>query len=179
MDALGSILYTTCKYLLFAILSFVIYVVYISLVRPIMFRQKYKKYSNVYVSKKFNYLMGDLKEYRKAAYDGKVYYNSYKEENTRYDGFDVEAKLAGTGLVIKLHSNRAIREFVSLQPAKIDKGKFRKGFGKIGPYGFGFNPSTKSVLERRKGVTKLLGLNSSSKYIGDMLKVTKSIFEEM
>lgn len=95
MDTLVSMLYVVAKYFLLAVLGLVIYLSYIILMKPYLFRQKYKKFANVYVSERFVPLIGDLQVVIDAVKQGKVFYNYYRENSGRMKGFDLEAKLEG------------------------------------------------------------------------------------
>jgi cytochrome P450 len=111
--------------------------------------------------------------------NGKVHYHHFKEDNTRFEGCDMRAKLMGITPLIQILSHKALREFVSFQPVKIDRVINIAGFAKMAYKGFAFHTSTNAIQERRKGLTKLLGLNNASRYIDVMVRVSESTFKQI
>jgi len=66
-----------------------------------------------------------------------------------------------------------------MAPDKIDKLVWNRGVLKMVADSFAAHPSTEKTKGRRKDLTSILGLNSSSKYIPTMLEVTKEVLAEM
>jgi cytochrome P450 len=179
MDTPIYILYTIGKYLLFAVISFLVYFIYTGFIVPYLFWRSYKKYPNVYVSKKFIPLLGDLKEFLDAKKDNKVWYIYIREDNTRFEGCDLQVRIQGITPLMTIVSHKALNELISLQPDKIDRKLITRAFAKMAPKGFAFYPSTKLIKERRIRMTKIFGLNSSSRYINVMLKFSKLTLDQI
>jgi cytochrome P450 len=159
------IFWTILKLMMFALLSFVIYLMYIIFYIPLKVRSKYSKYKNVYMAPKFVPIAGDMMNHLNDEKAGKVHYHHKKELANVIKDYDLKLQMEGITPYILVISSQATKEFVQNQPLKIDKSLKKKGFFKMFEGSFGGEPTTEKTKLRRKLFTSLLGLNSSSKYI--------------
>jgi hypothetical protein len=167
------------KYLFVAFVAMMIYLVYLGLIKPYLYIQKYRKYKNVYVNPIFTPLIGDLQEVVDNTKDGKVHYASYWTNPDKFKGCDLWAKLEGIRPTIHVVSGKAVEEFVRLVPSKIDRSLTVKGLPKMMENSFMNFQTDKEIKDRRKQFTKMFNLNSSSKYIPRMVECAKNILDEM
>lgn len=66
-----------------------------------------------------------------------------------------------------------------MQTAKIDKMNNTRPLSKIVRTSFGNSCTTEKAKNRRKQITRLLGIGSASKYIGSMIKWSKVVIDKM
>jgi hypothetical protein len=111
--------------------------------------------------------------------NGNVHYYHRVTRAKNLRGYDLMVELEGTNPCIKVMSSKALTEFVSMQPHKIDRCPTSLGFTKLFPHGFSNCSTTKSIQERKKLFTSLLNLNAASKYIPGMLKSCEEILKAM
>ena len=135
---------------------------------------KYKKYPNVYTGKQFAPIVGDFRTFIDSAKDGKIFYYNLREELSRAKGCDLALLVYGINPEFKLLSPQAIKEYKDLYLTKIDRSINKTGLGKMSPKGFSKMKTNENFLERKKNYLRLLSLNSSSKFIPDMLSRTKN-----
>jgi hypothetical protein len=178
INMLVGLIWVIVKYVGMALAGLVVYVGYVAVLKPYMFRRKYMGVDNVYVTTKFNPLFGDLKEMIDHMHEGKVMYYSYKTDITRFKGYDMQARLDGINPVMMMLSGKAVKEFLNLQPT-IDKKLISISFGKMVPNSYAVGPSDKITKDRRKAMMNLLGLNNASKYIGIMLDSAQLVLNTM
>lgn len=91
-----------------------------------------------------------------------------------YNKHDMRLEFDGSDGNIKMLSYEAQKEVDHLIPSKIDRTPETRGFGKIFLKCFASIRSNSDTITRRKAFTKLLGLNSCSKYIPSMLMCIKN-----
>lgn len=167
------------KYLLLFALSYGVYLTYELLVKPFLLWYKYKKYPNVFTNCTFRPFFGDLWYNVQELKNGNVHYYHRIKKAKNLSGYDLTLELEGTNPCIRMVSSKALTEFVSMQPYKIDRCPTSFGLNKFFPHGFSNYRTTKSIQERKKMFTSLLNLNAASKYIPGMLKSCEEILKAM
>ena len=100
---------------------------------PYYFRMKYRRYANVYVDPEYKFMMGDLYYYLENQKNNKVFYSNAKENAEKLNKYDMKVSIEGIYTGIKLISGNAIREFLELQPEKIDRQPETRGIGQVIP----------------------------------------------
>ncbi|CAI2386624.1 unnamed protein product [Moneuplotes crassus] len=164
-----------------------IYLLYKVIYVPIKFRRFYGKYKNVFVSSKFIPVLGDIYYYLQDIQSNRVFYdhNKRQQQSFKPNEIDLRADLLGTDPMIGVVSHKALKEVISQIPGKIDRADIdntpclRRAILKMCEGCFVNSPSTKKTIERRKSLTKILGLNHSSKNIPLMLKNADIILQDM
>ena len=169
-----QILWTLCKYVILVLTLMLIYFVYTGLVKPYLMYIKYKKYPNVYVGKKFIPISGYFTSFAESIKEGKIYYYKLREELSQAKGCDVAMLIYGTNPEFKIVSPQGIKEFEDLYVRKIDRILNFKGLGRMVTKSFDKFKTDEIYLEKRKIYVKLLSLNSSSKFIPDMVSRLKN-----
>ena len=170
---------TAGKYLLLFLTSYLVYIIYVLILRPFLFWYKYKKYSNVYTDPKFRPLLGDIWYNLQNINRGIVHYYHKVTQVKDYTNHDLKVVIEGTNPCLKLVSAKALEEFITMQPHKIDRAKSNVGLSKAAPNGLTNCRTTKSMMERKKLFTNLLNLNYASKYIPGMVDRCDEIFESL
>ncbi|CAI2366208.1 unnamed protein product [Moneuplotes crassus] len=160
-------------------LGFGLYMAYLVIVKPLMFRKRFGEYSNVYVSEKFYPLVGDMNNEMQCIKEGKVHYSHYAERAEIVTKYDLQAKMEGIEPTIILISNEACKQFCNFMPNSIDRINNRKGFSEMLAYSMTVNSSTPVTMQRRKNFSSWVGLNSASKYIPRMIECCQETLDEM
>ena len=173
-----DLLWTLGKYVLFSLVGLLTYLVYTVIVQPYLFRRKYKKYPNVYVSDDYYPLTGNFIEMIRDVNAGKVYYQHIRDQGNTICKNDLKLEYKGSQAIFKVVSSKAHHEFSELVPQKIDRQAEFHSFGKLSTTSFAQISTTKNQQKRRKAYIKLLSLNSSSKYIPGFIDCLKSITRE-
>ncbi|CAI2366166.1 unnamed protein product [Moneuplotes crassus] len=176
---LPEVLYGSLKILLAFVISLVIYLAYLIVIRPLMFRRKFRKYSNVHVSEKFNPLVGDLNHEMRCFEEGKVHYAHYVERAKIITKYDLYAKVEGIEPYIVIISDKACKELANLMPRSVDRINAEKGINALIAHSMVVFRSTKETLQRRKNFSSLLGLSSASKHIPRTLECCQEAVDEM
>jgi len=166
---LGAILYEIARYSAYFLAAYVVYLLYLILARPFIFWFRHKKYSNVYVDPIFKPIIGDLWHHLQKVKEGKAHYYYMVEKAPIFQNYDLRVVLEGVQPVIVLVSAKAVEQFCSMQPVKIDRTNDMKGLSKAAPNGYAGSRTTKYVRDRRKLLTGLLNLNRASSYIPGIL----------
>lgn len=172
-----TFLYTIGRYILWFLLAYSLYLVYISVVKPMIFWFKFKKYNNVYVNRFFIPLLGDLYYHLKDMRAGRVHYFHKTEQDLK--GIDLQVKLEGLNPILLIESNKALEEFAALQPHIIDRAFEYKGLTKAVPESFINVRTNQKTFDRRKLFSSLLNLNQSSKYIPGMIDACQDMIDGM
>nr|AOQ25838.1 CYP5680A1 protein [Moneuplotes crassus] len=165
------------------VIVFFLYVVYYICNRlflhPYLFKRKYKKYPNVYVDPEYKLMMGEIDTYLKNQAQNKVFYSHRKEVAQFMNKYDLSVSLEGIYTGIKVVSPQAMKEFLDLQPGKIDRQPETRGIGQVVPRALMNIRATAEFKEKRKQYLSLLSLNSSSKYLPYMLKTCDGMFQKI
>ena len=149
--------------------------VYTGIISPYLLYRKYKNHPNVKVGDRFLPIIGDSLMFMDDIYKGRVFYYSLRKYCNEIKEEDVMLFFLGMEPYFRIRTPKAIRELEKLIPTKVDRESDKIGFGKMNAKGFGHVKSTQSYLDRKKTYMKLLSLNSSSKYIPNMLSSIKTI----
>ena len=165
------------KYLILLSVLLKTYYVYTYIISPYLLYRKYKNHPNVKVGDRFNPFAGDSLMYLDDVKNGSVFYHSLRKYCNQMKDNDVVLFFSGMKPYFKVRTPKAIKELEKLIPTKVDREPDKIGFGKLNGKAFGLIKSTKSYLDRKKTYMKLLSLNSSSKYIPNMLSTLKTNFE--
>ena len=88
------------------ILAGLLYCVYVMIIQPILFRRKFMKYENVYVSPKFNLLIGDLDDSIKDEGENKIFYEHMKDQAQQMNKYDMRVEMEGMVRMITLISDK-------------------------------------------------------------------------
>ncbi|CAI2365091.1 unnamed protein product [Moneuplotes crassus] len=167
------------------IIAFVIFLVYIFVVRPYYLRWKYSRYSNIMLGKKFIPVLGNFKQAIDCIRAGKVHYTWYKEEAEEVKNFDMKLNFEGCHPILYMVSKTACEEFVKHGRVDIDRSTVRLGFAEMLHGSIVNKCTTKNIFQRRKNMTQLLGLNSASRYIKKfplipkILSCTRNLLDSM
>ena len=172
-----DLLLSIIKYLILLFLLSIAYYVYTSIISPYLLYRKYKNHPNVKVGDRFNPIVGDSLMFLDDVNNGRVFYHSLRKYSNQIKDKDVVLFYLGMNPYFKMRTPKAIKELEKLIPTKVDREPDKIGFGKLNGKAFGLIKSTKSYLDRKKTYMKLLSLNSSSKYIPNMLSTLKTNFE--
>jgi cytochrome P450 len=159
-------------------LAFVAYFWYIILFRPWLYKRKYRKYPNMYISNSAIPVFGDFIDFMKDMKEGKAYYDHLRYKSEEMWKNDVRLQFYGNIPVFKILSPEAQKQFESFVPSKIDRYPEDVGLGKSTLTAFSQIKTTKSQLERKKNFLNLLSLNSCSKYIPCFLKSAQWAWED-
>lgn len=176
---ISVLLYGSLKVLLAFVISLVLYLLYLIVVRPLMYRRKYSKYPNVLVSKKFNPLVGDLDNEVRCFKEDKVHYAHYVENANITTKYDLYAKVEGIEPYMVIVSDQACKELSNLMPRAVDRINAEKGINALIAHSMVVFRSTKGTLQRRKNFSSLLGLSSASKHIPRTLECCQEAVNEM
>ena len=160
---------TIIRYLITFFIVFLIYSLYVALLKPFLFWIKYKKYSNVATGAWFIPVIGDLKKHLDCVKSGKVHYAHLIENGKTVHNYDMRVKIEGISSCIAMCSKQAVEEFLALQTEKIDKVELTRGISVMIEESMANRRTTKLTKERRKNFTKWMGLNSASQYIPGIL----------
>ena len=165
------------KYLILLIVVSIAYYVYTYIISPYLLYRKYKNHPNVKVGDRFNPFAGDSLMYLDDVKNGSVFYHSLRKYCNQMKDNDVVLFFSGMKPYFKVRTPKAIKELEKLIPTKADRVPDFTGVGKLNTKGFAHLKSTKLHVERKKTYMKLLSLNSSSKYIPNMLSTIETILE--
>ena len=165
------------KYLTLFMLGFMIYMIWLNLIRPLLYMNKYKKYSNVYMDSKFRFMMGELWHYAENMKNDRPFYYHLTQRSEEMKDKDLKLIFEGSVPVIEVISPQAQKEFAGLQPHAVDRVGDLKGIGKIAPTSFPNNISDQNFNKRRSTFMRLLSLNAASKHIPLMLDSIKNHLE--
>ncbi|CAI2365767.1 unnamed protein product [Moneuplotes crassus] len=177
LEMLTNFVWLVVKYLLLFLLAMAIYFGYKLFYVPLTFRRKFAKYKNVYVTEKFNPIVGDLKPSLDDINNGRAYYDNLKKLQSKMGGADMKVYIQGFQPIITFVSNKAVKEVVGLIPSVIDRADIRNNYSlKFGGLKFADGSfincaSTPDIVERRKSLFKLLGISTSSQHIPVILKM--------
>ncbi|CAI2365373.1 unnamed protein product [Moneuplotes crassus] len=147
--------------------------------KPTLFRRRFSKYPNVYVRPTFTFLVGDFDKAIEDETSNRIYYQHIKEEAALRNKYDLKVDIEGKVLTLSLISDRAMREYVALSPNKIDKFRWLKGPMKIEIGSISVEGTSTEILNRRKYLSSLLGLNAGSKYIPQMLSCCEEYVQKL
>ncbi|CAI2365801.1 unnamed protein product [Moneuplotes crassus] len=177
IDMLTNIIWSFARYFLLFLFATIIYFAYKLFYVPLAFRKKFSKYKNVYITEKFNPILGELKPSLDDINNGRAFYDNLKKLQPKMKGTDMKVFVQGFEPMITLVSNKAVKEAAALIPSKIDRAEVQSNYRlKIGGLKFvdgSFinSPSSKDIVERRKSYFKLLGVSSSSQHIPTIVKI--------
>ncbi|CAI2365256.1 unnamed protein product [Moneuplotes crassus] len=177
LEMLTNFVWLVVKYLILFLLAMAIYFGYKLFYVPLTFRRKFEKYKNVYVTEKFNPIVGDLKPSLDDINNGRAYYDNLKKLQSKMGGADMKVYIQGFQPIITFVSNKAVKEVVGLIPSVIDRADIRNNYSlKFGCIKFADGSfincaSTPDIVERRKSLFKLLGVSTSSQHIPVILKM--------
>lgn len=174
-----DLLWKLGRYLMVFFCVYLVYLFYITLVRPMVFWLKFKKYKNVEVNPCFIPLLGDLYYHVKDMMAGRVHYHHKILHAPELQKYDLKVKLEGLNPILLIESNKAMEEFANLQPHAIDRAIEYKGLTKCVPEGFINARTSKKTHDRRKIFTQLLNLNHASQYIGGMIEACEDLVNGM
>lgn len=166
---LVGLLYDIGKYFLYFFIAYFVWLVYLTLVRPFIFWYKFKKFPNVYVDPTFRPIIGDLWYHLQCVKEGRAHYKYMIDKAPIFQNYDLRVLMEGVQPVILLVSGKAVEQFCSMQPVKIDRTNDCKGLSKAAPNGYAGARTTKVVRDRRKLLTSLLNLSRASSYIPGIL----------
>jgi cytochrome P450 len=150
--------------------AYIIYVVYIMILKPFLFWKSYQKYSNVYCDTSFTPILGDLWYNLDNVKKGKVHYNHLIEKANEFKDYDLRVVNEGTMPMMFIVSQKAMSEFVELQPVKVDKAHVKMGLPKCAPQALANVRTNKLSQDRRKLMIGLLDLTRAAHYIPCILK---------
>lgn len=171
----GTIL-TYCFYFLIA---YAIYLFYLAIVKPFLFWFKYRNHPNVYTYPYFIPIFGDLWYHLQDMKNGRAHYKHKLRFIKEWTKYDLKVRNEGINCVFQVISNKAIEEFVALQPTKIDNIIEYRGITKCVPHGFINARTTKKTFDRRKLFTNLLNLNKASLMIPGLIARCSEFFESI
>ncbi len=166
-------------YGLYFLIAYAIYIFYLALVKPFMFWLKYKQYKNVYTYPYFIPIFGDLYYHLRDMKNNRAHYKHKIDFIDDWNKCDLKVRTEGINNVLQIISNKAIEEFVSYQPTKIDNIIEFRGITKCVPHGFINAQTTKKTFERRKLFTNLLNLNKASLMIPGMIARCSEFFDSI
>jgi cytochrome P450 len=165
-----EILWIAIKLLIYFCLAFASYLGYNILLRPWLYKTKYRKYANMYISDTAVPVLGDFIDFMNDMKAGRAYYDHLRRRSEKMWKHDLRLQFYGNVPMIKIISAEAMRQFENFIPSKIDRQIEDLGLGKSTLTAFSQIKTTKSQLERKKNFMSLLSLNSCSKYIPFFLK---------
>ena len=168
---------TILTYSLYFLVAYVIYLFYLALLKPFLFWLKYRSFKNVYTFPYFIPIYGDLYYHLNDMKNNRAHYKHKLEYANEWNKCDLKVRNDGINCVLQVISNKAIEEFVALQPTKIDNIIEYRGITKCVPHGFINAKTTKKTFERRKLFTNLLNLNKASLMIPGMIARCSEFFE--
>lgn len=171
--------YLVIKYLAYFLLAYLIYLVYTLIIYPYLQWKKYKKYSNVYTSETFTPIVGDMKLAVEDMKNGRPHYHHKMDEAKIIKNYDLRGYVEGTEFVLMVVSQKAMKEFVKLQPHSIDRLRAVKGLGSTAPYSWVNERTTQKIKDRRKNIFSLLNFNKGSKNIPMILKKSHEFVESV
>jgi cytochrome P450 len=167
------------KYGGYAFIALLIYALWIIVIIPIHFRWRYSGYTNVYIKRRFVPFLGDFYPHVTDSMAGKAHYHHRKEMSKEMKKYDLKVSIEGTEPVIYIQSEKALKEFLAMQPSKIDRCNGVKSAFKLLQGSFLVEKSTKSIMHRRKTLTNLFGLNHSSKYLGLIIENAHMVLDKV
>ena len=109
----------------------------------------------------------------------RVHYDHKRRQSDHLEKYDMKIELEGMTNLLSFVSNKSVKEAVALMPSKLDKLSWTKGFMKVARNSFASEPTNEKTKSRRRNLTNILGLNSSSIYIPMMLDHTEKILEKI
>jgi cytochrome P450 len=171
----SDILWSVAKYLLMLLIGFIIYFVYYFIYSPWALRNKYSKYPNVDVGKKFYPIVGDLGAVAKRRSQNQ--YQFYDHIETALNkNWDLKLLITGCKNNFEIISPEAMQETIRLWPDKLDR--YTSQYYPLWYILKGsllLIPSTKNWKERRSEATKLIGINNMSKYVPMMVRLIDKV----
>jgi cytochrome P450 len=157
-----DLIWTGTKMILGIFGAFILLLIYRFVVRPVMFRRKYAKYSNVGILPDFIPVLADGKPMIKDLQEGKAVYDNWRQQAKL--GKDLWVFITGDTPAFRIGSPKARQEMMNLIPTKIDKKHREVGLFRTTPKTFSLNRTTKRVVGERKAMFDTLGLSAGSKY---------------
>jgi len=157
----------------------VLYCIYQVVLKPLLFRWKFSKYTNVKITKRFVPFLGDLLLCLQDYNQDKLYNTHMKQGGEDCVKYDFQAEIESIQPVITLLSNRSMKQFIDLVPQKIDRTHIEKAIVKICPKALVHEPTTLKTQNRRKALVSLLSLNSCSKYTSLTLGLVQESLKTM
>ena len=163
-------------YLLFKIaMLFVLYIVckmlYEYIYMPMKYRFRYSKYKNVYMTKKFVPLLADISLILQNDKDNKSKFHYFIDESLENNKHDLRLAIVGSSIFIYICSIKALDEVEKLMPLKIDRDEEKQlPLEDVIGGSFALCRSDEKWAQRRKEMSKLIGINSCSKHIPLMIE---------
>ena len=134
---------------------------------PFIIRSKYRKYPNVKMSERVNFLKGDLCENEHNIAQGIFQYWHYAELAISKNKPDIYLKFIGPTPLFLIFSSKALEQMKNMQPTKIDRDNIfiNKFLGKMFYNSLGQAPSNANWKHRRDSSMRAMGINFASGYI--------------
>lgn len=165
---------------LLAVVLLVLYLLYKIILVPYLFKQKFKKYPNVLVTRGFTFMVGDLQKEISCITSNKAHYKHFEEDAHVTCKYDLMAKVEGCVPLIVVLSNKAMQQVVELQNRRvIDRFNNYRGLHVLHEHGITPFPTTEDIIQRRRNMTKWFGLNSTSKFIPQMISCCQKAVDKM
>ena len=167
------------KYFFYFCIGYFFYLVYIMILKPFLFWRRYKSYRNVFVESKFIPILGDLWYNLDNVKKGKVHYYHLIQKANTYKDYDLRVVHEGTIPMMFIVSQKAMAEFVEMQPNRIDKAHVNMGLPKCAPQALANVRTNKLSLDRRKLMIGLLDLTRAVNYIPCIIRNVERTFNEI
>jgi hypothetical protein len=133
---------------------------------PWKLHRTYSQYDNVYINPKYEPVYGDIKVLEAYRRQNKFQFYQHVEKAMGEKRYDVKVDILGSFINFHIFSLKALNEFDSFRPEKIDRSDIMKYTnGKIFPQAFDQHKSDKEWKERRQIFLKTLGINFASRFI--------------
>lgn len=171
MFELQSVFSTVMKYFLSMLLALACYIVYSYIIKPYYIRYKYAKYPNVAMSKHFQPFIGEHQLLRDNIRKNRYPFYFTIETSLENPDYDIRLTFTGTTPLYYLCSAKALKQFISLSPTKIDRFDYMsKSIGRVNPGSLDQLQTTSEWKKRREFMMKSIGVHFASRYMPLMIE---------
>ena len=109
------------KYVLFVLIAYMVYFTYEFIVKPFMYRKMYQKYPNVKIADKFIPVLGDTAYAIQNVRSNRHMVWEHIKNGVENPDCDIKFITRGPEIRYLMTSPEAIKQFINLIPAKIDR----------------------------------------------------------
>ena len=166
-----STVYAILKLCGLFVIYVVVKVVYEYVYKPMKARYQYGKYPNVHMTKTFIPLLGDISLMLQNDKEKKSKFHHFIDESLESKGYDIRLVVVGSYIFLDLCSIKALDEAEKLIPSKIDRDEaIGLPLADVIGGSFALSQTDEKWTQRRKEMSKLIGINYCSRHIPMMIE---------
>ena len=133
------------KYTLFVLIGYMVYLTYEFVVKPFMYRKMYQRYPNVKMTEKFIPVLGDAAIAIQNVRSNRYMMWGHIKNGLENPDCDIKFVTRGSEIRYFMTSPEAIKQFIDLIPAKIDRNPISNRYlSRLVPAGLGSTPLTEN-----------------------------------